>query len=197
MLNKTITQLDLSHNRIGNSGASKLSKFLRHSKIITHLDLGDNNISQGLKINKSLKVLNLHLNRIDDKGGMKFCQDLKQHDYSLEEINFRGNSLGGLFARALSELILKTTLKKIDISCNFIEKKDAVAILDSLRDNSNIIEFDIRNNKIKETEVERKNDDVDLKEIEEIVTKNFLASKNIPYVKRDYDLNMNYEHKEV
>lgn len=67
MLNKTITQLDLSHNRIGNSGACKLGKFLLHTKILTHLDLSDNcihyhgsrYISQGLKFNKSLKVLSL------------------------------------------------------------------------------------------------------------------------------------------
>ena len=28
MLNKTITQLDLSHNKVSNSGARKLAKFL-------------------------------------------------------------------------------------------------------------------------------------------------------------------------
>ena len=191
MINKTITHLDLSHNRISNSGACKLGKFLLHTKILTHLDLGDNNIgyqgsryiSQGLKLNKSLRVLSMLLNRIDDKGGMKFCQDLKEHNKVLEELNFRGNSLEGLFARALAQLILDTTLRKIDISCNFIEKKDAVSILDSLKENPNIIEFDIRNNKIKDAETEE--------EIAEVVTKNFLASKNIPYVKRDYDVNLN------
>lgn len=196
MINKTITQLDLSHNRIGNSGACKLGKFLLHTKILTHLDLGDNNIhyqgsryiSQGLKLNKSLKVLSLLLNRIDDKGGMKFCQDLKEHNHTLEEINVRGNSLEGLFARALAELILDTNLKKIDISCNFIEKKDAISILDSLRDNPHIVEFDIRNNKIKDPEVEE--------EINEIVTKNYLASKKIPYVKRAYDINFNLDQKD-
>ena len=60
MINKTIAQLDLSHNRIGNSGACKIGKFLLHTEILTHLDLGDNNIhyqgsryiSQGLKMNK-------------------------------------------------------------------------------------------------------------------------------------------------
>lgn len=196
MINKTITQLDLSHNRIGNSGACQIGKFLLHTKILTHLDLGDNNIhyqgsryiSQGLKLNKSLRVLSLLLNRIDDKGGMKFCQDLKEHNTTLKELNLRGNSLEGLFARALAELILDTTLIKIDISCNFIEKKDAISILESLKDNPNIIELDIRNNKIKDAEVEE--------EINEIVTKSYLASKKIPYVKRDYDINLNLEQKE-
>jgi len=196
MLNKTITQLDLSHNRIGNSGACKLGKFLLQTKILTHLDLGDNcihyqgsrYISQGLKFNKSLKVLSMLLNRIDDKGGMKFCQDLKEHNKSLEELNLRGNELKDTFARALAELILDTSLKKIDISCNEIKRADAISIMDSLKDNPNIVEFDIRNNDIKDPSVES--------EINEIVTKNYLKSKKIPYIKRDQDFNINVNKKE-
>lgn len=196
MLNKTISQLDLSHNRIGNSGACKIGKFLLQTKILTHLDLGDNcihyqgsrYISQGLKFNKSLKFLSLQLNRIDDKGGMKFCQDLKEHNHTLEELNLRGNSLEDMFGRALAELILDTNLKKIDVSCNFIQKKDATSILESLRDNPRIIEFDIRNNKIKDPAVES--------EINEIVTKNYLAFLKIPYIKSDHRLNLNLDQNQ-
>jgi len=51
---------------------------------MTHLDLSDNMIhyegsrylAQALKVNRSLKNLSLKLNRIDDKGGSKFCIDL-------------------------------------------------------------------------------------------------------------------------
>lgn len=196
MLNKTISQLDLSHNRIGNSGACKIGKFLLHTKTLTHLDLGDNSIhyqgcryiSQGLKFNKSLKFLSLHLNRIDDRGGMKFCQELKEHNSTLEEVNFRGNSLENSFARALAELILDTSLKKIDVSCNSIDKENARAILDSLKDNPDIIEFDIRNNLIKDAVLEG--------EISEVVTKNYLASKNIPYIKKDPDFDIRVDKDE-
>ena len=129
MINKTISQLDLSHNRIGNTGAMKIAKFLTHTQILTHLDLGDNNISyqgsrflsQGIANNNSLRVLSLYLNWIDDKGGMKFCQELKGNNKTLLELNLRGNSLQGEFARALAELILDTNLTKIDISCNLIK----------------------------------------------------------------------------
>ena len=111
---------------------------------------------------------------------MKFCQDLKEHNKTLEEVNLRGNSLEGLFARALAELILDTPLRKIDVSCNFIDKKDAISIMDSLKDNPNIIEFDIRNNKIKDAEVEE--------EINEIVFQNF--------VKRDSSVKINVSQKD-
>jgi hypothetical protein len=63
-----------------------------------------------------------------------------------------------------------------------------VSILKDIKDNKTLVELDIRNNKIKDIEVEE--------EINEIVTKNYLASKNINYVKRDYDINLNFEQKE-
>ena len=125
------------------------------------------------------------MNRIDDKGGMKFCQDLKEHNKVLKEVNFRGNELKDTFARALAELILDTSLNKIDISCNGIKRADAISILDSLKDNSQIVEFDIRNNEIKDPTVEA--------EITEIVTKNYLSFKNIPYIKRDHEINLNLD----
>lgn len=108
MLNKTISILDLSHNKIGNSAVSRIALYLYHSKILTHLYLGDNTIHEkgarciadALKVNKSLKVLDLHLNRIDDKGGSKFCEALMDKDEganasegSLLEVNLRANSL--------------------------------------------------------------------------------------------------------
>jgi len=42
VLNKTITQLDLSHNKISHSGARKIAKFLLSTQILTTLDLSDN-----------------------------------------------------------------------------------------------------------------------------------------------------------
>lgn len=40
--NKTITQLDLSHNRIGDKGALKLAKYIFRSEILITLDISDN-----------------------------------------------------------------------------------------------------------------------------------------------------------
>jgi len=111
MLNKTISVLDLRHNKITNSAVAKISLYLYQSKILTHLYLGDNQIHEkgsrcigdALKVNNSLKVLDLHLNRIEDKGGFRFCQALGDRggNQVLEELNFRGNSLGAEFSTGL------------------------------------------------------------------------------------------------
>ena len=71
----------------------------------------------------------------------------------------------------LTILFLQTIL---DISCNFIDDSNAATLKDSLEGNENIIEIDVRNNQLTEETEE---------EINEIITKNYLASKNIPYKK--------------
>jgi hypothetical protein len=126
-------------------------------------------------VNKSLKHLNLKLNRIDDKGGAKLCTDLQNNNSELESLSLSSNSLGHMFCESLSEFLkLNRTIKSLDISCNFIEDSNASTLKDSLESNTNIIEVDVRNNQLS-APVER--------EINEIVTKNLLLSKNIPYQK--------------
>lgn len=136
---------------------------------------GSRYIAQALKVNKSLKHLNLKLNRIDDKGGAKLCTDLQNNNSQLESLSLSSNSLGHMFCESLSEFLkLNRTIKRLDISCNFIEDSNASTLKDSLESNTNIIEVDVRNNQLSPP-VER--------EINEIVTKNLLLSKNIPYQK--------------
>ena len=62
MLNTTLVELNLSHNKIGDQGARKLAKFLIKNKILTHLNLASNSIgydgsrylSQARKLNTTL-----------------------------------------------------------------------------------------------------------------------------------------------
>ena len=80
-----------------------------------------------------------------------------------------------MFCESLAEFLkLNRSIKRLDISCNFIEDGNSSTLKDSLEGNPNIIEIDVRNNALSEETME---------EINEIVTKNFLASKNIPYKK--------------
>ena len=181
MLNKTITQLDLSHNKIGQSGARKIAKYLLQSQILTHLNLGDNCINyegsrylcQALKVNKSLISLNLKLNRIDDKAGQKMCIDLRVKESKLEYLNLAANLLGNMFCESLSEyLSYNQSIKRLDISSNSIEESNAATLKGSLLANERIVQFDVKRNGFTgETE----------EEIQEMVTKNFLKGQGIRY----------------
>ena len=71
-------------------------------------------------------------------------------------------------------LKLNRSIKILDISCNFIDDSNAATLKASLEGNPNIIELDVRNNQLSDETEE---------EINEIITKNFLASKNIPFKK--------------
>jgi len=55
----------------------------------------------------------MHLNRIDDKGGMRFIQALSERGGNkvLFDLNLRANSLESNFADALSKLLMDTSLK--------------------------------------------------------------------------------------
>lgn len=78
-----------------------------------------------------------------------------------------------MFCESLAEFLkINRTIRRIDISCNFIDDSNANTLKDSLESNTNIIEIDVRNNQLSE-ETEQ--------EINEIITKNMLMAKNIPY----------------
>ena len=96
----------------------------------------------------------------------------------MEEINFRANALDTDFTIALSKLLLRgCSLKRVDISCNHIKKKDAQALRTSLEENKTpLLKLDIRNNHIEDQEEEDA--------IHEIVRKNYLGSRGIPYIKK-------------
>lgn len=136
---------------------------------------GSRYLAQALKVNKSLRSMNLKLNRIDDKGGSKLCIDLLNNNANLEFLSLSSNSLGHMFCESLAEFLkINQTIRRVDISCNFIDDSNANTLKDSLETNTNIIEIDVRNNQLSdETEAE----------INEIAMRNMLASKNIPYKK--------------
>jgi hypothetical protein len=80
-----------------------------------------------------------------------------------------------MFCESLAEFLkLNRSIKSLDISCNFIDDSNAATLKDSLEGNPNIIEIDVRNNQLNEETLD---------EINEIITKNYLASKDIPFKK--------------
>ena len=89
------------------------------------------------------------LNRIDDKGGQKLCMDLLKYDSKIENLSLSSNSLGQYFCEKLSEYLkMSKYIRRMDISCNFIDNSNASTLKDSIIANPNIIELDIRNNRL-------------------------------------------------
>ena len=112
------------------------------------MNLGDNAIyyegsrylAQALKVNKSLISLDLKLNRLDDKAGSKLCIDLLNNNSGLQVICLASNLLGNMFCESLAEFLkMNQSIRKLDISCNFIEESNAATLKDSLEGNPNII----------------------------------------------------------
>ena len=98
-------------------------------------------------MNKSLMSLNLKLNRIDDKGGYKLCIDLQENESQLSELSLSSNSLGHQFCEKLSEYLkVNKSIRRVDISCNFLDGSSAGILKDAIESNSNIIELDVRSN---------------------------------------------------
>lgn len=55
ILNTSITQLDLSHNLLGDVGARRIAKYIYHTKLLTHINLCDNNVNHPLNIRFTMK----------------------------------------------------------------------------------------------------------------------------------------------
>ena len=80
--------IDLSHNKIGDSGAQLLATMLMSEAcIVEELILADNFIrpdgaaalGEALQRNESLRVLNMRLNRLGDSGGRALCDGALEH----------------------------------------------------------------------------------------------------------------------
>ena len=134
---------------------------------------GSRYLAQALKSNKVLKHLSLKLNKLDDKAGSKLCIDLLNSNSELESLSLSSNALQHMFCESLAEFLKKNkSIRSLDISCNLIDDTNAATLKTSLRDNDTILEIDVRNNQLSDETEE---------EINEIITRNYLASKNIPF----------------
>jgi Leucine Rich repeat len=101
MDNNTVTNLDLSHNKISNHGANLLSKYLRTNKLLTSLNVADNKIgteggrylAEGLREKNSLLHLNIKLNCLSDDGCHMLLEGLLEND-TLIELDIGSNMAG-------------------------------------------------------------------------------------------------------
>lgn len=124
-----LTHLDLSHNKISDVGARRISRLLdKDSKhCLFSLDLSDNQIHPngalhlGVKLaeNEILQKLNLRLNRIGDEGAEHFFSDLRTNK-AIRILNISANNISYKSIHLLSQSLMHEdcSLVELDISSN-------------------------------------------------------------------------------
>uniref|UniRef100_A0A7S1WBE6 Uncharacterized protein n=1 Tax=Neobodo designis TaxID=312471 RepID=A0A7S1WBE6_NEODS len=125
--NATLLHLDLSHNRIGDSGAAAIGLVLLQPELeLRTLDLSDNEIREtgaaslgdGVAVTRTLQSLSLRLNRLCDPGGETLLGGVRENG-TLTELDLSNNELGRESANAISGIAREnTTLLSLNVSCN-------------------------------------------------------------------------------
>ena len=155
-VNSSLTDLNLSRNSIGDSGAASLSQALAVNSSLTNLNLMDNDIhpsgaaslSQALAVNSSLTNLNLMDNGIGPSGAASLSQALAVNS-SLTNLSLRGTFIGDSGAACLSQnLAVNSSLTNLDLNRTSIGNSGAASLSQVLAVNSFLTNLVLSRNSI-------------------------------------------------
>jgi NLR family CARD domain-containing protein 3 len=147
--NKTLTELSLSYNGIGDAGMEALGQALMQNESLEWLDVGSNkfgtlglvSFANALKANKGLKKLLLWYNSIDDEGSRIVATALKWNT-TLTELVLSSNKIGDEGAAALGEALeTNSTLKSLSLSYNVFGEEGATSFLQALTEWNTTLTF--------------------------------------------------------
>ncbi|XP_048476803.1 NACHT, LRR and PYD domains-containing protein 3-like [Rhincodon typus] len=136
-LNRSLTQLNMSINKVGDVGVKHLSVALRHPECkiqdlqLTVADLTDScasDLSSALNVNTSLKVLNLSYNKLRDSGVKTFSAFLTNPECKLQDLRLDENCLTDACAKDLtSALSTNQSLIALSLESNFFTDQSVPA----------------------------------------------------------------------
>lgn len=159
LLNNTqLTYVDLSRNKIADTGAKAISKALESNATIVRLELYRNHISDvgirdialSLKENAVLSFLDLSSNRMHDAGAEKIGELLSSNS-ALQTVYLAGNNIADVGAKAIGKALkINTSVTSLWLRNNKIKDNGMNEIKKGLKVNSNIIVIDLRWNEIGE-----------------------------------------------
>ncbi|KAJ3146693.1 T-complex-associated testis-expressed protein 1 [Geranomyces michiganensis] len=134
MDNRTLEQLDLSHNLISDAGAHALATALASpTTTLTHLTLSSNRIGQpgatflatALASNATLTHLRLRMNHLSDRGGLALFTALRENT-TLQALDVSCNQMAALTVDSLCKALKVNgkALLELDLSCNKLGTAD-------------------------------------------------------------------------
>ena len=160
--NTTLTNLDLSRNRVGPAGAESLATALKTNTTLTNLDLSQNNVgpagadslATALKTNTTLTNLDLSQNNVGPAGAESLATALKTNT-TLTNLNLSRNNVGPAGAESLATALkTNTNLTNLDLSQNNVGPAGAESLATALKTNTTLTNLDLSQNNLGPTGAE-------------------------------------------
>jgi Ran GTPase-activating protein (RanGAP) involved in mRNA processing and transport len=156
---KSLQQLNLWNNKIGDAGAQALAEMLKVNNTLQKLGLGGNQIGDAgaqalaemLKIHSTLQQLDLGYNRMGDDGAQALAEMLKINS-TLQQLDLGYNRMGDDGAQALAEMLkVNSALQQLNLWNNKIGTVGTQALASMLKVNTTLQRLDLHNNRIGDT----------------------------------------------
>lgn len=158
--NREASTLSLAYASISDDGCAEVSKFIRDNPFVKYLDLRGNNIqakgalalANGIKLNRSLRSLNLKWNAIGrDPTGVSGLCDVLKSNLTIGHIDLRNNRVNNVGAKHIGQMLTaNTTITHLDLSWNDIGVDGGIALLDGLKHNTTLIDCQLSGSKVGE-----------------------------------------------
>ena len=155
--NKTLENLNISSSKkICDNGADANSDGLKGIDSLQELYMeyggitskGAKKIAEAIKVNTTIKILNIHGNEISDNGAAAISDSLKSNN-SLQELNIGNNKITSERAIKIAEAIqVNTTLEELDLSFNKLCDDGASIISYGLNTNKSLQKLNMSKNEI-------------------------------------------------
>ena len=152
--NKTLLKLDASFIKIQDE--DYISDCLKINKSLKELNMSENmitsngakEIATAIRVNTTLEKLDLSCNRISNDG-VSFISDGLQFNTSLQELNISYNCITNKGIKEISEAIqMNSTLQNIDISKNLISIEGLVYFMEAVNNNCTLQVVNITHNNV-------------------------------------------------
>lgn len=176
--NRQSTSLSLAYGSLTDEGVGEAATFVRDNPFTKYLDLRGNNvgvkgvtsIANGIKLNRSLRSLNLKWNAIgrDTTGVAALCEALKAN-LTIRNVDLQNNQINNHGARHLAEMLkINTAITHLHLGWNDLGPDGGLHLLEGLQRNSTLIECQLSGSKVGETT---------LHEVAFILRRNLAAAK--------------------